>query len=66
MSTAKRMITFIGVALSCGLAWLDAGDARGQSTERLGKVTFPTTCATAAQPHVERGVALPPLRGVRM
>jgi len=58
MSTAKRTLTFIGLALLCGFAWLNAGDARAQSTERLGKVNFPTTCAAAAQPHFERGVAL--------
>ncbi len=37
--------------------WLDGGDAGAQSTERLGKVDFPTSCAPAAQPHFERAVA---------
>jgi tetratricopeptide (TPR) repeat protein len=58
LSTAKRTLTFIAVGLLCGLAWPHAGDACAQSTERLGKMNFPTTCAAAAQPHVERGVAL--------
>lgn len=44
MSTATRTLTFIGLALVGGLAWLAAGGAGAQSTERLGKVNFPTTC----------------------
>ena len=58
MSPAKRTFTLLGLALAvCTLAWLDGGDAGAQSTERLGKVDFPTSCAPAAQPHFERAVA---------
>ena len=58
MSSAKRTSTSVGLVLVCALAWLAAGHAGAQSPERLGKVNFPTSCAPAAQPHFERGVAL--------
>ena len=58
MSPAKRTFTFVAVALVSALAWLAAGHAGAQSTERLGKINFPTSCAPAAQPSFERAVAL--------
>jgi hypothetical protein len=58
MSPVKRTFTLLALALVVAtLAWLATGDAGAQSTERLGKVNFPTSCAAAAQSHFERGVA---------
>lgn len=58
MSSAKRTLTTVVAILACTFVWLDGATVDAQSTERLGKINFPTSCAPAAQPHFERGVAL--------
>src|SRR5262249_13928472 len=57
----KRLL--FGLALVCLMSAARAADhdhehPGGKSPEKLGKVSFPTSCAPAVQAQFERGVAL--------
>jgi tetratricopeptide (TPR) repeat protein len=52
-------VGFISLILACPSAlWADEGHPHDHSTEKLGTVSFPTSCAPAVQKPFERGVAL--------
>jgi tetratricopeptide (TPR) repeat protein len=58
MSKAWLSVT-LSLASICGSAmWADESHLHAQAEEKLGTVSFPTSCASAVQKPFERGVAL--------
>src|SRR5215813_12975560 len=49
------IVLVVAILLSVPLAW---SHQAGATPERIGKVTFPTSCNASAQPQFERAVAL--------
>ncbi|HEX2092861.1 MAG TPA: hypothetical protein VHG28_10685 [Longimicrobiaceae bacterium] len=62
MTGPSRLPLHAAAALTLGVLTTFAAGAQehrhGGPGEKLGSVTFPTSCSTAAQPLVERGVAM--------
>src|SRR5438552_13184026 len=55
----ETMTTFRWIAaLVLALSLWTPGSGQGQPVERLGTVDFPNSCAAAAQPTFQRGVAM--------
>jgi tetratricopeptide (TPR) repeat protein len=53
------LVGLISLILACPNAlWADEGHPHDQSTEKLGTVSFPTSCAPSVEKPFERGVAL--------
>ena len=54
-----RHLRLIFVSLcSFALGSLSAGNSSAAPPDQLGKVNFPTTCSSAVEPTIEKGVAL--------